>query len=95
MVQVRHGIFLIYKYNKNSWRNEHGYTVHRTIQARCSEILDSDKFMNLSLRKIIDWVFKRYFGGYSKKSYPWDKTCIESFHAQIKREWINDFKILD
>lgn len=30
---------------------------------------------------------------YSKKGYPWDNACIESFHALIKREWINRFKI--
>lgn len=30
---------------------------------------------------------------YSKKAYPWDNACIESFHAIIKREWINRFKI--
>ena len=30
---------------------------------------------------------------YSKKAYPWDNACIESFHALIKREWINRFKI--
>jgi len=32
---------------------------------------------------------------YSKKAYPWDNACIESFHALIKREWISRFKILD
>lgn len=32
---------------------------------------------------------------YSKKAYPWDNACIESFHALIKREWINRFKISD
>ena len=26
---------------------------------------------------------------YSKKGYPWDNACIESFHALIKREWLN------
>lgn len=26
---------------------------------------------------------------YSKKAYPWDNACIESFHALIKREWLN------
>ena len=30
---------------------------------------------------------------YSKKAYPWDNACIESFHAIIKREWLNSFKI--
>ena len=32
---------------------------------------------------------------YSKKSYPWDNACIESFHALIKREWLNRFRITD
>lgn len=30
---------------------------------------------------------------YSKKGYPWDNACIESFHALIKREWLNRCKI--
>ena len=32
---------------------------------------------------------------YSKKAYPLDNACIESFHALIKREWLNRFKIFD
>lgn len=32
---------------------------------------------------------------YSKKAFPWDNACIESFHAIIKREWINRFKIVN
>ena len=27
--------------------------------------------------------------------YPWDNACIESFHALLKREWINRFKIFN
>jgi transposase InsO family protein len=30
---------------------------------------------------------------YSKKAFPWDNACIESFHAVIKREWLNRFRI--
>lgn len=37
----------------------------------------------------------QFIKSYSKKAYPWDNACIESFHALIKREWINRFKILD
>lgn len=37
----------------------------------------------------------QFINSYSKKAYPWDNACIESFHALIKREWINRFKILD
>lgn len=32
---------------------------------------------------------------YSKKAYPWDNACIESFHSLLKRGWINRFKITD
>ncbi len=32
---------------------------------------------------------------YSKKAFPLDNACIESFHALIKREWLNRFKIRD
>ena len=32
---------------------------------------------------------------YSKKAFPWDNACIESFHYIIKREWLNRFKIRD
>jgi oligoendopeptidase F len=32
---------------------------------------------------------------YSSKANPWDNACIESFHALIKREWLNRFKIRD
>lgn len=32
---------------------------------------------------------------YSKKGYPYDNACIESFHLLIKREWLNRFKIRD
>ena len=30
---------------------------------------------------------------YSLPGTPWDNACIESFHALLKREWINRFKI--
>lgn len=36
-----------------------------------------------------------FVNSYSKKAFPWDNACIESFHALIKREWINRFKIFD
>lgn len=32
---------------------------------------------------------------YSSKVTPWDNACIESFHALIKREWLNRFIIRD
>ena len=30
---------------------------------------------------------------YSKKAFPWDNACIESFHSLIKREWLHRFRI--
>ena len=32
---------------------------------------------------------------YSQKGTPWDNACIESFHALIKREWLNRKNISD
>ncbi len=32
---------------------------------------------------------------YSHSGYPYDNACIESFHALIKREWLNRFTIRD
>lgn len=30
---------------------------------------------------------------YSRPGNPWDNACIESFHALLKREWLNRFRI--
>lgn len=38
---------------------------------------------------------KNMIRSYSKKAYPWDNACIESFHALLKREWIHRFKIFN
>lgn len=32
---------------------------------------------------------------YSHKGTPWDNACIEAFHALIKREWLNQYRIVD
>ena len=32
---------------------------------------------------------------YSSKANPWDNACIESFHALIKREWLNRYAVKD
>ena len=52
----------------------------RGIQYVCREYKEATKGIQLS---------------YSKKAYPWDNACIEAFHALIKREWLNRFKIVD
>ena len=43
----------------------------------------------------IEKATKGMIRSYSKKAYPWDNACIESFHALLKREWINRFKIFN
>jgi putative transposase len=35
----------------------------------------------------------KYIHSYSNKGNPWDNACIESFHALIKREWLNRYVI--
>lgn len=67
-------------------------------KARCKTdmplILHSDRGS-----QYISKEYKRVTAGmqcsYSKKAYPWDNACIESFHALIKREWLNRFRIRD
>ena len=36
---------------------------------------------------------KKFQLSYSQTGYPYDNACIESFHALIKREWLNRFSI--
>ena len=48
----------------------------------------------LKVRKS-NFMYRSMINSYSKKAYPWDNACIESFHALIKREWLNRFKIFD
>lgn len=36
---------------------------------------------------------EEFIRSYSRKGTPWDNACIESFHALIKREWLNFYKI--
>ena len=36
---------------------------------------------------------KKFQLSYSHTGYPYDNACIESFHALIKREWLNRFSI--
>ena len=52
----------------------------RGVQYTSTQYREATKGINLS---------------YSKKGNPWDNACIESFHALIKREWLNRFKIKD
>jgi len=67
---------------KASRKVEKPLVIHtdRGIQYVCKEYINATEGMERS---------------YSKKAYPWDNACIESFHALIKREWLNRFKIAD
>ena len=49
------------------------------------------QYVSDAFRKATDGMVNSY----SKKAYPWDNACIESFHALLKREWINRFKIFN
>lgn len=49
------------------------------------------QYVSGAFRKATDGMINSY----SKKAYPWDNACIESFHALLKREWINRFNIKD
>ena len=55
-------------------------------------ILHTDRGIQYVCREYVE-VTAGMKRSYSKKAYPWDNACIESFHALIKREWMNRFKI--
>lgn len=55
-------------------------------------VLHSDRGIQYVCKEYVE-VTKELQRSYSKKGYPWDNACIESFHALIKREWLNRFKI--
>lgn len=59
---------------------------------KCPKVIHSDRGIQYVSRDYKE-ATKDMECSYSKKSYPWDNACIESFHALIKREWLNRFKI--
>lgn len=63
-------------------------------KGRKPRVLHSDRGIQYVSREYIR-ATKGIIRSYSKKGYPWDNACIESFHALIKREWLNRFKIED
>ena len=86
------------------------WTLSDSLEVSCvTETIQKAKLRrNLDLSRIIhsdrgsQYVAKEYKKAtarmqrsYSKKAYPWDNACIESFHALIKREWLNRFRIRD
>lgn len=58
------------------------------------KILHTDRGIQYVCREYIE-ATEGIQRSYSKKAYPWDNACIESFHSLIKREWLNRFKIFN
>ena len=70
-------------------------TVNKAISRRKTDqplIIHSDRGSQYVANEYLKATNKMQ-NSYSKKAYPWDNACIESFHALIKREWLNRFKI--
>lgn len=68
--------------------------IEKAIKLRRSKpkIIHTDRgcqFVSSSWTKATEGIDKSY----SKKAFPWDNACIESFHSLIKREWLNRFVI--
>jgi len=58
-------------------------------------IIHSDRGSHYISQAYLKLFEKHMTPSYSKKGDPWDNACIESFHAIIKREWLNRFNILN
>lgn len=57
-------------------------------------IIHSDRGCQYVSKAYIDATpASNFIRSYSMKGTPWDNACIESFHALIKREWLNRFVI--
>lgn len=72
-------------------------TINRAKKARRIDkplVMHSDRGIQYTCSAYME-ATEGFINSYSKKAFPWDNACIESFHALIKREWINRFKILD
>lgn len=64
------------------------------VLSQSLEVFHSDRgiqFVSQAFQKVTEGMINSY----SKKAYPWDNACIESFHSLLKREWLNRFKIFD
>lgn len=60
----------------------------------CPIIIHSDRGVQYISKAYIDATpAESFIRSYSRKGNPWDNAVIESFHALIKREWLNRFVI--
>lgn len=57
-------------------------------------VMHSDRGAQFTSKKYYELTMEM-ITSYSQKGTPWDNACIESFHAIIKREWLNDKRIED
>ncbi len=58
------------------------------------KIMHSDRGIQYTCEAYME-ATKGWKRSYSKKAYPWDNACIESFHSVLKREWLNRFRMID
>ena len=56
-------------------------------------IIHSDRGSQYVSKKYLEVCGEELIPSYSRKGNPWDNACIESFHAVIKREWLNFYDI--
>lgn len=56
-------------------------------------VIHSDRGTQYVSKKYLEVLGNQLIPSYSRKGNPWDNACIESFHALIKREWINFYKV--
>ena len=79
------------------------WTLSRTLEVdevlKCLEtanpvVIQSDRGVHYTSQKYKE-LTKGMIRSYSGKGNPWDNACIESYHAVIKREWLNRFKIMN
>lgn len=57
-------------------------------------VIQSDRGIHYTSRRYRE-LTRDMVCSYSRKGNPWDNACIESYHALIKREWLNRFKIMN
>lgn len=55
-------------------------------------VIQSDRGVQFTSEKYHE-ILGDIIASYSHKATPWDNACIESFHALIKREWLQFYKI--
>lgn len=56
-------------------------------------VIHSNRGTQYVSKKYLEVLGNQLIPNYSRKGNPWDNACIESFHALIKREWINFYKV--